>query len=59
MNIGGSAVKWSEGRITGTPPANQNLFSEAYWHTANYINQGNKEDWYRDKTEHSDHSLTL
>lgn len=45
MNIGGSAVKWSEDKITGTPPASWNLFSEAYWHTANYINQGNKEDW--------------
>lgn len=45
MNTGGSAVKWSEGRITGTPLASRNLFSEAYWHTANYINQGNKEDW--------------
>lgn len=34
------------GRDTGSPLANQNFFSEAYWHTANYINQGNKEDWY-------------
>lgn len=46
MDIGDFTMNWKEDRITGGPLANQNLFSEAYWHTANYINQGDEEDLY-------------
>lgn len=51
-------MNWKGAGKLDPPLANQNPFFETYWHTANYINQGNKADWYRDKTVREGGTMT-